>query len=182
MFTNNYFKYRKALFENTGCTVTNVAGNSCGTPAFDFGSKLRNAVVGQATVKTDSGKYTTYANPGIYFGTGTTPATADDLTLENFITSGITVSSSSTPSYSRTEDGLWIVQSVYIVTNTTDEPISISEIGFFSETPQVYSSSNKNYEYHPVLFERTVLDEPIVIPAKEAKVITYTINMNYSQK
>ena len=179
MFTKNYFKYRRTNFDNTySASYIDASGNTCSGAKYDFGSKLRNAIVGTAYMRTNSSNFETYANPGIYFGTGTTPATEDDITLEKFITSGITVSSS-TPGYSKNAEGMWIVQTIYIVTNTSEEEISISEIGFFSESTN-YSSSNKNYEYHPILFERTVLENPIVIPSGEARVINYQLNMNQS--
>lgn len=114
-----------------------------------------------------------YKNTSTYqhveFGNGTTPATVNDYKLESEITTGISVASQDFPTTEQTDKYiLWTATfGVKASVETT-----ISEIGLFSH---VYTSSGSFL----TLVDRTVLDEPITIPAGQSKQITYTIRFNY---
>ena len=114
-----------------------------------------------------------YKNTGTYqwvsFGSGTTPATANDYKLESEITTGISVTSQDSPTTEQTDKYiLWTATfGVKASVETT-----ISEIGLFSN---VHTSSGILI----TLVDRTVLDTPITIPAGQSKQITYTIRFNY---
>lgn len=121
--------------------------------------------------------------PGIFFGSGNTPASEDDYTLENLITSGISVTASPsdyTGNYFYDEDSnSEIGYLTYTITNTGSSSVTISEIGLFSlfQTASGYgvapSSGSSNRSYF--LIERIVLDTPLVIAAGSSAVLRYEI-------
>lgn len=111
-------------------------------------------------------------DPGVRIGSGTTPATLNDYTLEKPITSGCTFSRPSDVAVSAESDGLSAF-ATYAVTNTGATALGISEIGLFG---QIYIGSSSSAT---VLLDRTVLEDPIVINPGESKQITYTIRFNY---
>lgn len=104
-------------------------------------------------------------------GTGVTPATADDYTLESMITSGISIVNPSAVTVTK-ENGYVAVYATYTVTNTGTTSLAVSEIGLFG-TGFIASNGIS------MLTDRTVLESPIVINPGEAKPITYTIRFNY---
>lgn len=110
------------------------------------------------------------AGGGVYFGTGSTPATWNDYTLESPITSGLTISSGGRLPEQSGDAYSYLV--TYTLYNTTDADINIYEVGLFS--PVSYSDS----KHYLALMERTVLTEPITIPAGESKLVTYKITFN----
>ena len=114
---------------------------------------------------------TSYAAAGVRIGTGVTPATADDYTLESVITSGLTYVNPGSVAVTK-ENGFVAVYATYTVTNTDTTAVSISEIGLFCG-PEAMASVK------PILMDRTVLEYPIVVNPGEAKPITYTIRFNY---
>ena len=113
---------------------------------------------------------------GVYFGKGTTPAQKSDYTLETPLESGLSFTFPGIQAFSDDGDGVWSVITSYTVTNTTEETISISEIGVFSTFGQYKGASS----YPPVLFERTVLTSPITIAPGEAKVVNYRITFDHN--
>jgi hypothetical protein len=115
-----------------------------------------------------NGSYST-KNCGVVFGSGTTAPTIDDIDLEHRITSGLSILSGGL-SLGKVADGQYCAWASYTVTNTSEEEITISEIGIL--TNFVVSNS----ENAAILMERTVLDEPIVIAPGDQKIITYAIN------
>lgn len=108
---------------------------------------------------------------GVYFGTGDTPATENDYRLEAPITSGLKFSNQSI--VYTTDDEKVIMQASYAVTNSTAEDITIREIGCTSYINKYSSGSVLS------MIDRTVLDEPITIPAGEATSFTYKVTYNY---
>jgi hypothetical protein len=111
---------------------------------------------------------TTTASRGVFFGTGKTPATAEDYTLESPITSGVSVTN---PQGIAVKDNgeVMSLYATYALKNVTATDIEISEIGVVSHLQQNH-----------VLMERTVLDEPVVIPAGGSKAITYRYDVHYN--
>ena len=100
---------------------------------------------------------------GIAFGSGTTPPQKTDYKLENYITTGLTYFGNNT----NKTDG--IVHWVQTVQNTSTAPITITEVGLFSQ----HAAS-----YNTFLLTRTVLDTPVVLQPNEVKTFTITIDHN----
>lgn len=185
MLTNNYLNWRKVMF--MGGSMSSLIGPS-GSPlahtptmqhsySADIGFSTNPRI---ASAPTEPGSYAskldiTRAYPGAYFGSGITPATKGDYTLENFITSGLSASSGGTALW-KENDGLYVYEQRYLLTNTSDANITISEIGLFRTV--VYEESTSRYWHYPVLMDRTVLAEPIYIAPGETKLVTYRINFN----
>lgn len=113
---------------------------------------------------------------GLWFGSGATPATADDYCLESPITEGLTIVNNGRI---ETSDGesTWTFTASYFVTNTTETTISIYEMGLVCLT----RCHQYSYKYYfQTLMERTVLSEPIVIEPGETKNISYSITFNHT--
>lgn len=191
MFTNNYIAFRHNAFwaaatnmglsfggsKIVGKSMTSAFGTSCGLDTSpdiwdsDIGSNLNGQCKALLTASATSASK---ANPGIYFGSGTTPATKDDYTLESPISSGLTIVSASA-FVENTANGQYCISRDYVLTNTTDANITVSEIGCF--VPIVYDTD----EWYQVLMERTVFPSPVTIQPGESKLITYKITFNQSQ-
>lgn len=114
---------------------------------------------------------------GFVVGTGTTPATVNDYKLESQITSGLS-SSGSTAFYRFDDAGFERVMSC-VITNTSSEAITISEVGKVASINYFKTETATTTTSGATLIERNVLDTPVTIPAGEHKTITYTIRMNY---
>lgn len=108
---------------------------------------------------------------GVRIGSGDTPATADDYTLESVIASGCSVVNQSATTVTKEGDNV-SAYATSTISNTGTTALSISEIGLFSSIPV-------DGVGRPFLLDRTVLESPITINPGEAKSITYTIRMNY---
>lgn len=120
------------------------------------------------------------SNSGICFGTGSTPATEDDYTIETPITSGL--SFSSTPSRHVTFDSTTQTYTVYYdltIANNTASDISISEMGIIV-TAYKTDSIGANVNHYTgnafrLMLERIVFDAPVTVPANEAVVLRYQV-------
>lgn len=116
---------------------------------------------------------------GIHLGSGTTAPTADDYCLEEDRTVDVTAQ---VTSVIRTKNagGDWSQAVAITVTNTTGEPVTIAEVGYYGSvrgatSEESTSSSNTNMV---VMFDRTLLDTPIAIPVGDAATITYTVSVS----
>ena len=108
---------------------------------------------------------------GTWFGKGTTPPTPDDYTLEApYVNGEFRVHCASAVTATHTEES-YSVSIVYNVTNTTSEDLTISEIGVFSR----HVSTGQYY----CLLDHTVLENPVVIPAKRTVAMEYVIKFPY---
>ena len=168
MLTKNFYSYMRAALQNTSAefiqtngTTKSIGINSGQEPPF-------------SAMKKWSGNVS--AN-GVCFGTGTTPATTSDYCLESILGSTrISVSVPSAVSFS--QGSTFDEYSVgFGVTNTTDEEITISEVGLIATPYYTFASQGSTVYY--VLVDRTLLDVPVTIPAHETKHIAYTIRFNY---
>lgn len=183
MFTNNYIKWRKAMFTGGGMSLVGPSGDKK-SPSLayaymgDIGCASTPRIGSIPSDKDESGYSFNASNksPGAYFGSGGTPATKDDYTLESIITSGLSASSGGTALFQETE-GLFVYEQRYLLTNTSSENIIIREIGQV-RTVAYYYSTNKVWFHYPILMDRTVLAEPIYIAPGETKLVTYRINFN----
>lgn len=108
---------------------------------------------------------------GVVLGTGTTPATSDDITLAGNVISTYTYTSSAVAQ--QTDNG-YEATATYTITNTGTDAFTVSELCFFASAYNSDSSSSG-----PMLLERTVLENPLTIEAGGIGVLTYTIRMNY---
>ena len=119
------------------------------------------------------------ANPfsyAVFFGSGTTPPTIDDYRLEGEIAMNCTCSYVKTSSFA--EDGTSCThEATYTITNNNDEPVTIGEIGIF--VCACWRVNYSSYISYPYLYERTVLESPITIPAGGVGQVTYSITENY---
>lgn len=176
MFTRNwYVSIGAAAFSNlsteniialgvkeyTGATATSLSGTSGWVQL--TGSGICQGNIGN--VITSLG----YSKSGVAFGTGTTEPALDDYTLSGNIVSTLTPSSETTITHTADFSSLTCV---YTLSNTGDADVTIAEVGLFS-TPITNSG------YRICLLERTVLDEPVTIPAGGVGRVTYTIRMEY---
>lgn len=189
MLTENYYSLRKAMFCGTDST------NDSGNPFYgnwpiistdgasrhganmqycarsDFGFWLNKGICG--AIPTTKQTYNNTEPFGVYFGSGSTPATRADITLESPITSGLSISNTSKLfQVEEKADDNYVCYGSYVLKNTTDADIIIREIGVI--TPIGLSSS----AYYPTLMERTVLTEPITIPAGGVKMIVLSVDLN----
>lgn len=190
MFTNNYIAFRKAAFTagysySTTVWMKNAVGSSVEACvahfAFaDIGYWMTKALCATNAGIASSTTLTSQNFSGLYFGTGSTPATKADYKLESPITSGLTITNPSALVWDNDGNGKYTACADFIVRNTTESEINIYEIGVFvPTTPKgtaAVSSTQGTVNY--VLMERTVLDEPITITPGESKLVTYKITFN----
>jgi len=177
MLTNNYIQLEKLRFlsaKNKYYTATFVrtTGNSFTSIHPDYVTAGLGGVIafGKAGwIYEEKLTSTSDNHTGVFFGSGSTAAERSDYKLETPITSGLTVANSSSVVEENDGNGKYTFLADYRVSNTSDAEISISEIGAFC--PCGKGSS----EYYPIMLERTVLDEPIVIQPGKSKKITYAI-------
>ncbi len=180
MFTNNYIKYKDMMF--IGATTsyegfvstsgTAYSTNSSYAYTGDIGRCMHTARCRAMTTGETSSLTSVY--PGVYFGSGTTEPTRDDYKLESQITSGLSIVNPSGFAWSIDTEGCRHATATYTVTNTSSDEITISEVGNYTA---IGISSSK---FVQMLMERQVLAEPIVIPAGEARIITYELVFNQS--
>jgi hypothetical protein len=109
---------------------------------------------------------------GVVFGTGDTPPTLDDYCLAGSLVSGYSCDKEITKELT---DESAKVTAVYTITNTSGEAITIREVGLIG---QATGTSANNGDYNG-LIERTVLDEPVTIPAGGTGKVTYTLKLAF---
>ena len=186
MFTQNYINFQEMRFFG----VTSSRSNNFGK-VYRFTGTDGTALGASSTYTLDMRNFTLYSDIGyfmnralcrafptltdafawcgVFFGSGSTPATKNDYKLESPITSGLTIANPSIPSISYSENGKYEVMGVYSVTNTTDAEINIWEIGIVTQLCD-----------WNVLMERTVLTEPVTIAPGKTKIINYKLTFNQS--
>lgn len=171
MFTNNYIKYREALFFAAISSYSFLTAKNTsytGTTGFrdrDFGTNMGYPVIDDPTTSTAT---------GVYFGSGTTPPTKDDYTLEVPITAGLIATGLQQRALLAYDgNGKATAEGSYILKNTSEETITVNEIGYFANG---HSNGTSSYL---ILHERSVLDTPCVLEPGEAKMVTYRITFNH---
>lgn len=169
MLINTHPLYQGALISTAGTSRPIFYGNGT-VKVGDIGYWLNKGKC-EAIPETAANVGDTYG--GVFFGSGSTPATENDYTLESPITSGLTVENNANPfDVVKEADGRWSVVGGYILRNTSDAEIVIREIGVVTIVP--YSAS----AYAPCLMERTVFAEPVNIPTGAAKYVEYKFTFN----
>lgn len=119
---------------------------------------------------------------GVVFGTGNTPATENDYSLESKISSNVTLSKGSNRIYRWDfENKKFYIGMDYTIANRGSESLEITEIG---KVVSAYTSSalneNASGNEHRVLLDRTVLESPVIIPAGQSGVVRYEFEYNFS--
>lgn len=166
MLTTNFYNY--VMTNMTGCPIPNgfttYMGEKRNTYAFPSASPFANIGILKTVMDEDTF--------GVTIGTGTKAPAVEDFNLEAPLVSGFKVVNPGEGSMSCEEDCVkWTA--TYAITNTGAEPIRISEIGLFAEGYSGQSAAIRT------LYDRTVLEEPIVIDPGHCKHITYTICFQY---
>ena len=176
MFTNNYMALQRNMFAGEHPTMKNMLGENFAlysTFNFDGSDNIGNLMANANcramtdTVSSSSGGVST----GVWFGSGSTPATKGDYKLESPITSGLSITTQ-TKLIGKESEGKYCAWVSYVVKNTSDNDINIWELGVFAE------AKRDSTKFHSVLLDRVVLPEPIVLAVGEEKIITYKITFN----
>lgn len=188
MFTNNYIKLQNLMFYADRNAFVACDGGTVNAYEYHaphhFGNIGKYMKYGRCRNLEASfaGSTNLFSNnnPGVYFGTGSTPAHKSDYKLENPITSGLAITNSNSVEVN-SGDGNYTISTDYIVRNTTDSEINIYEIGAFGPIctySGYYSANSMGNTWSMVLMERTVLTEPITIAPGESKLVTYRLTFN----
>lgn len=144
---------------NTGGTAFNFTHGSMSSYEDDWTNCVTLGHFGTYYTGSSSSDYYTV------FGNGSTPPTEDDIWLSGDRITNIGVSS--VVSSTINDDGSVCKTAVFTISNkSTTDDITISEVG------------TCDYITSYVLLDRTLLDEPVTIPAGGVGQITYTINFN----
>lgn len=114
---------------------------------------------------------------GVVFGSGSAAPAAEDFKLSGEIIAGLSTSNVTYVfDYAADETG-GSITCVYTISNTTGADITIGEVGLvMNYGGRVVSTSSTHYA--PVLVERSVLADPITIPADGVGQVTYTIHLD----
>ena len=164
MLTKNFYSYMNAAFSAAGKEVTFVKTDGTTANLRYSNSFTPFAVMNKWSVNNNGF--------GVSFGTGTTPATMSDYSIESGL-GGTQISVSYPDSVSYSRDNTFDMYSVsFGITNKTADAITISEVGL------IVGVTSGSFGYM-VLVDRTVLDAPVTIPPHETKHIAYTIRFNY---
>ena len=116
---------------------------------------------------------------GVAFGDGANPVAArSDYALSG---SKISTLKGSIDSKGVSEsNGVFTANAIYTLTNTGTEEITITEVGLIGLCQGPKADSTNNTIYHvSTLFDHTVLDTPVTIPAGGVGQVEYTITFNY---
>lgn len=176
MFTKNWYKAIATSATRIAIPFVNAhnksfnTGNTVDALAYGTTSNNNYAPVLSRVIKDDI--TANFSTSGVAFGDGNIAPTIDDITLSGNCIRTLTHTCSVTNTAD--EDGV-TTTALYTLTNTGTEDITISEVGLFAK---LSTTSSDTYKYM-ALVERTLLDEPVTIPAGGVGQITYTIRMNY---
>ncbi len=173
MITNNYRNLIKAFFAAapTSRTYNLQVKRANGQTRY-----LNLHVVNSWPVRVTD-QFTTNAvtggEVGVAVGSGTTPATPEDYTLESQITSGI--SASMTTERGLDNSGNPYTQYTITISNTSAADVTIGEIGWFQAVSCYSQSGSTTQSVDAVMFDRTVLSSPVTISAGGFKALRYTL-------
>lgn len=120
------------------------------------------------------------APQGFAFGSGTTPATENDFTLESLITT-ISGSAASPVTYYDSTLNKYRTYIQFTLTNTGSASISISEIGRFWQlytASAIGSLAGGGGTQRGLLVDHVILDNPVVIAAGESGIVRYEVAYN----
>lgn len=170
MLTKNYIHVLAASFVTGEGTInlstTNYEGSSCSIYAAGY--------QGTHMVLTKA-RLSTYIDiDSIVFGTGTTPPTVNDTTLSGDVITGINITClTGSKKITANEKGV-TVTNVYTIFNNNSNAITVGEIAWFGSAYTTSSGLND-----AVMFDRSVLPEPVTIPVGATALIEYTIDFSF---
>lgn len=107
---------------------------------------------------------TSPSSSGITFGTGTVTPTANDYWLSGNVVS--TLSLLSQTSDKVVSGSKWTQKKIFVVKNTGSSAVTITEVCWHGTVGW------------QVMFDRTLLDSPVTIPAGGQGVVTYTVALD----
>lgn len=194
MWTRNYYNLLTAMFiaDDPGMSTSapssyqppvrvrrlngnyfepNVMTNPQGAYSASLGRQMGCLMLDKlgATLITTNGQTNDY-NMGILVGSGSTPASYEDYQLDELITSGITlVSTTGTLTETAFDNDTHIMTSKrsFTLNNSSGSNITISEIGL-SIGCYSYNSSNHGFQ---TLVYREVLDSPVTLAPGESMIL-----------
>lgn len=170
MLTKNFKSLMRGMLTGSASLTTTSGGsNTAGIYGeyYRYSSKPLSAFM--------SGKCQNVTTYGVFFGTDSTPATESDYTLGAPITSGLSITSPSNYALSENADtGEVTYSAIFTVTNNSGADINIYEIGWVCTHTQ-----GSNSQTFCSLLDRTVLNEPIILPAGATKFITYEVTFRW---
>lgn len=111
---------------------------------------------------------------GISVGRGNRPATEDDYRLEDKITTGLTAESP-TKTSGVDSDGNPYLEYQFLLSNTTGADIVIKEVGYGQSVYCGNTAGATSISTYSILFDRTVLENPLTVPANGTAVLKYTL-------
>lgn len=171
-----------------GRKITNLSPRGTGVPDIDASGQHYGIVPGKSVVNQEiylpwnaayhgnSLKITNFtenSGDGIYVGSGSIAPTEDDYCLESVITSGLTGSVSKNNLYDQTNELVGIRHTITL-SNTTNEDIIVNEVAKCNTFDTASSSwGSLNAGRRCVMIDRSVLPEPVTVPAGEAAVLYY---------
>lgn len=146
-------------------------GKICLTPNGNNTRQIKTTSGDNLNISSSNYNYVT-SNLHIKIGNGTTQPTDADYNIEDVITSGLTLTlvSKSTSASILYDNPPSILFANYLVTNETENDISVSEIALFSNTAQTPSDINE------FLISRTVLADPIVLESGKTYQLRVDVN------
>lgn len=160
--------------------ITDINGSIRYTNGSQYTSS-GNASIITTQLRSVTGSSSNYAQNGFAIGSGSTPPTENDYTLENQIYGTITASSVTNTFTVEDDNTKSVLTRNWTITNNTGAEIVIREMGIFRNTNSVatrggeissYSSSNAQ-ACACVMTDRIVLGEPVTIPNGEARIVSY---------
>lgn len=166
MITLNILSILKGTFSNKNFYVKTVDNSEQSMRTNSLTSALNNNLM-----TTELNADLSTSTPGgvmLLIGSGSTPATRNDITLESFLTS-YQVVSQTCQKFDDYGDTVYVINR--IVKNNTESNMSISEIGLF-----VSDTSHTNL-YVNYMLSRETLNEPIVLAPGESHSFTMTIGL-----
>lgn len=117
-------------------------------------------------------------NAGLSVGTSDTAATDEDYILGATITSGL--SGVITNSHGMDNDDPYVIFNV-VLSNSTTSDIIVKEIGYKQNVYGATSAgATSGLGNNTVLFDRTVLDTPLTVPARGNAALQYKLKCSYS--
>lgn len=153
-----------------------IAGKDCAGDNYAFGPVIVSNNTVMASLAGTGGN----APQGFAFGSGTTPVTDDDYTMESLITT-ISGTTSGPVTYFDSTTNKYHTYLQFTLTNTGNESITISEIGRFWQLFTASSVGSQTGSYgtqRGVLVDHVLLDDPVVIAAGESGIVRYEATYN----
>ena len=111
---------------------------------------------------------------GFWFGRSSTAPTEDDYRLNDRITSGLT-GTTPTKTVNHDSSGNPYIQYTTTLTNSSDSPITVAEIGFVQNVRCSQNKDSSSLIDSSFLLDHTVLSTPVTIAAGGSATITYTL-------